>query len=332
MPATNQSTVIPSPTPAQAAAAAAHRTGRPVPHGFTGLNADQLRRYDEDGFIVVPALFERAIVERMRAAVARLVTEATGLTSHNDLYDLDPAHRPERPKVRRIKQPHLADGVFDDVMRDPRLIHILSQLLPSGVRLKGSKLNMKEGGGGAPVEWHQDWAFYPHTNDDVLAVGVMLDDCKLENGPLLVIPGSHKGPTWDHHDADGFFCGAMDPGRGDVDYQAALPCTGPAGSVSIHHVRAVHGSAANVSPDPRRLLLFEFTAADAWPLLGTADMAEYDSRLLAGQPTVAPRLTDVPVRLPLPPAPRQGSIYENQTSLKNRYFSSGAANVPSTGM
>ena len=44
---------------------------------------------------------------------------------------------------------------------------------------------------GSPVEWHQDWAFYPHTNDDLLAVGVMLDDMELENGPLLVLPGTH---------------------------------------------------------------------------------------------------------------------------------------------
>ena len=49
------------------------------------------------------------------------------------------------------------------------------------------------------------------------------------------------------------------------------------------------------------------------------------SRLLAGSPTIAPRLADVPVRMPLPPAPHQGSIYENQTTLKNRFFARKAA-------
>ena len=44
------------------------------------------------------------------------------------------------------------------------------------MRLHGSKLNMKAPKYGSPVEWHQDWAFYPHTNDDILAIGVMLDD------------------------------------------------------------------------------------------------------------------------------------------------------------
>ena len=38
------------------------------------------------------------------------------------------------------------------------------------------------------------FAFYPHTNDDLLAVGVALDDCTLENGCLLMLPGSHRGP------------------------------------------------------------------------------------------------------------------------------------------
>jgi len=196
---------------------------------------------------------------------------------------------------------------------------VLRQLLGENVLMQTSKLNAKAPGGGAAVEWHQDWAFYPHTNDDVLAVGIMLDDCKLENGPLLLLPGSHKGPVYDHH-SDGFFCGAMDPGARNVDFGKAVASTGPAGSISIHHARLVHGSAENLSPDPRRLLLYEFTAADAWPLAGIGALAEFDCRLLVGTPTIQPRLANVPVRMPLPPAPHQGSIYENQTTLKNRFF------------
>ena len=50
------------------------------------------------------------------------------------------------------------------------------QLLGQVVRLQTTKLNTKAPGGGAAVEWHQDWAFYPHTNDDLLAIGLMLED------------------------------------------------------------------------------------------------------------------------------------------------------------
>ena len=48
---------------------------------------------------------------------------------------------------------------------------------------------MKSGEFGSPVEWHQDWAFYPHTNDDLLAVGVCIDDMNETNGCLLSSPG-----------------------------------------------------------------------------------------------------------------------------------------------
>jgi hypothetical protein len=91
--------------------------------------------------------------------------------------------------------------------------------------------------------------------------------------------------------------------------------------MSFHHVRTVHGSAQNVSDKPRALLLYEFAAADAWPLAGVSDLDAFDARIVVGSPTLAPRLEKVPVRMPLPPAPRQGSIYENQTSATRRFFS-----------
>ncbi|MEA2855102.1 MAG: hypothetical protein QOE02_5123, partial [Rhodospirillaceae bacterium] len=81
---------------------------------------------------------------------------------------------------------------------------------------------MKSAGYGSPVEWHQDWAFYPHTNDDVLATGIYLDDCDIDNGPLMVLPGTHRGPTFDHH-AQGRFCGAMNPADCDLDFAKAVP-------------------------------------------------------------------------------------------------------------
>ena len=53
---------------------------------------------------------------------------------------------------------------------------------------QGDKLNMKIPGVGSPVQWHQDWAFYPHTNDDILAVGLAIDDTTLENGATQSVP------------------------------------------------------------------------------------------------------------------------------------------------
>jgi phytanoyl-CoA hydroxylase len=174
------------------------------------------------------------------------------------------------------------------------------------------------------VEWHQDWAFYPHSNDDVLAVGVFLNDVSADNGPLNFIPGSHRGPLFDHHD-NGYFCGIADLEAEKVDVSDATPGIAPAGSVSIHHARTLHGSEANQSNEDRGLLLYEVAAGDAWPLAGGlgkpfTDLNEFNARLLCGEPVVTPRLANVPVRMPLPIHAGATSIYQLQEESGRRFY------------
>jgi ectoine hydroxylase-related dioxygenase (phytanoyl-CoA dioxygenase family) len=283
------------------------------------VSASDVEFYREHGYLVVHDVLDDPTLARLRGSLAEILEGARRVAQHNVIYDLEPSHRPDAPRVRRIKTPHMHFPQFDALARDPRLVDILRALLGPSVRLHGSKINMKAPHYGSPVEWHQDWAFYPHTNDDLLAVGIMLDDCTLENGALLVMPGTHKGRVYDHH-VDGVFCGAIDPSAAALNFASAVPLTGRAGAMSFHHVRLVHGSAQNTSAHPRALLLYEFAAADAWPLAGVPELAAFDAKLVAGKPTIEPRLEQVPVRLPLPPALHQGSIYENQTSASRRYF------------
>lgn len=288
------------------------------------LSRQQIEQYNDQGAIVVPGMLDRAQIARMNAVLAQLVERSRDVDAHDDIYDLEPGHTRDEPRVRRIKKPHVVDAVFADFMRSHALLQVVRQLIGPSVRLYGSKLNLKSPQFGSPVEWHQDWAFYPHTNDDVLAVGVMLDDTTVENGAMYVLPGTHKGPTFDHHGPDGYFCGAMDAEACGLDFSNAIPCVGPAGSCSIHHVRTVHGSAQNTSSRSRGLVLYEMAAGDAFPLLGVANYTDFSSRLLCGAETVVPRFREAPVRMPLPPARNQGSIYENQTAGK-RYFGFAAA-------
>ena len=141
----------------------------------------------------------------MRTVIAELVAGSAKTLEHTDVYDLEPGHTAENPRVRRIKTPHKVHPLFNEIVRSPAVLDILKKLIGPGLRLHGSKLNMKSAQYGSPVEWHQDWAFYPHTNDDVLAIGVLLDDCDLSNGPMLVTPGTHTGEVWNHHGDDGCF-------------------------------------------------------------------------------------------------------------------------------
>jgi phytanoyl-CoA hydroxylase len=283
-----------------------------------------VQAYRRDGVIMVPEVLGSDILAQMRSIVAELVAASASVSQHDSIYDLEPGHTAAEPRVRRIKTPHKVHALFDEIVRGPAVLDILTRLIGPGLRLHGSKLNMKSAHFGSPVEWHQDWAFYPHTNDDILAIGVLLDDTDLANGPMLVTPGTHTGGVWNHHGEDGRFAGLIDPDliRGEID--RAVPCMGRAGSMSFHHVRALHGSALNTSDRPRNLLLYEVAASDAWPLMGVKDFEEFDSRLLAGGSVTTPRLEKVPVRMPLPPASRQGSIYETQAGATKSYFGRAA--------
>jgi ectoine hydroxylase-related dioxygenase (phytanoyl-CoA dioxygenase family) len=300
------------------------------------LSPERVERYCRDGFLVVENVLDRATVDELRAVTDAFAAGAKGLTAHNEIYDLEDSHRPDRPRVRRIKRPFLHHKVYDRVARDRRLIDIVVALIGPDVRLQSGILNFKSPEYGAPVEWHQDWVFYPHTNDDLLALGIFLDDVRPDNGPVMFLPGTHRGPVYDHHH-NGAFVGALRIEETALGAEKAIMATGPAGSISVHHCRVVHGSALNASPHLRRVLYYEYNAADAFPILGLArqygadpetDFDIFNSRIVAGKPTNRPRLEKVPVQLPLPKAKRLGSIYENQTGLEKRHFPAYAEPAP----
>ena len=286
------------------------------------LSKSQIEQYHEEGF----TLIENALPAEMLAEMLRLTDEiiegARGIEDDDARYDLEETHTPDEPRVRRLKSPFEHWPFFNDLLRDPVILDGVEPLMGPNIRLYNNKMNIKAPGYGAAVEWHQDWAFYPHSNDVGLAVGIYLDEVTDENGPMMIIPKSHKAPVYDHH-SQGYFCGAIDPIKSPMDFDSAVPLKGPPGTMTIHHVRAVHGSALNRSSKSRRLLLHGYFAADAWPLRGFRpgqNLDGFNELIVRGKPTLEPRLADVPVRMPLPEAPFQGSIYENQHVLEHRYF------------
>jgi phytanoyl-CoA hydroxylase len=289
--------------------------------GTTGLQPEQVDFYRREGYLVAHDVLDAAELGRLRTAMDTLLEGARGVSDHTELYDLEDTHAPDAPRVRRLKLPHRHHAAFADLIRSPKLLALMTPLLGPSVRMHTSKLNLKSAAYGAPVEWHQDWAFYPHTNDDVLAVGVLLDDFTPDNGPMMVVPGTHRGAVHDHHHG-GVFVGAIDPTRIAGEIDRAVPLIAKAGSITLHHARLLHGSALNTSGRSRNFLLYEAMAADAWPLAGGlfGSLEEFDARLLCGEPTLQPRMTSVPVRIPLPKAPESASLYLSQKYMANRFF------------
>ncbi len=279
------------------------------------LDHKQIDFYHINGYLGVPDVLSADEVEELRRTTDEFVANSRELSEHDDVYDLEPGHTADEPRVRRIKMPHLQHPSYDRAMRHPKIVQIADQLIGPGIRSRGTKLNMKSAGFGSPVEWHQDWAFYPHTNDDVLAVGIAIDELNEENGGLLVVPGSHTGPIHDHHE-NGYFVGAVTDT--EIDPADSVRIDVPAGGITIHHVRTMHGSAPNRSGSPRRLMLIEICANDAWPLVDYKGLDDMHTHLLSGSVTITPRLKDVPVRMPHPSYEGMSSIYDLQTKLEDR--------------
>ncbi len=287
------------------------------------LSAADVGFYRENGYLILENRVPMDIVEAIRAEIARFEDMARGMTASDGRIDLEDSHSPDAPRIRRVKLPHTQSRVVDDLMRSDHILAPVRDLIGPNLRLQTTKLNMKSAGYGAAVEWHQDWAFYPYTNDDVLAVGLIIDDMGGENGPLMVFPGTHRVGVYDHHH-DGVFAGAMDLADSGLDLADAVPLTGPAGSISIHHARIVHGSALNTSTRDRRIIFYEMMAADAFPIVGGRGawegIEEFDRRMLCGVSTLEPRVTACPVRVAYPDHDRDGSIYEVQKAMGRRSF------------
>ncbi len=279
--------------------------------------------YAQNGYLKVPGAVSVDQLTKLRGITAELIDQSRDTTVSDDRFDLDDGHTRDAPRLTRIKLPHKQHPYFWDLLRNSAITDILTDLLGPDTMLQTSKLNTKAPGGGAAVEWHQDWAFYPYTNDDVLAVGLIIDDMGPENGPLMVIPGSHKGAVYNHHH-NGVFAGAMDLQAEGMRLSDAVPLQGPAGSVSIHHARIAHGSALNTSTKDRRIIFYEMMAADAFPIVGGRGkwegLEEFDSRMLCGNSTLEPRVVPCPVRIAYPEASSQGSIYEVQKAMGKRSF------------
>ncbi len=146
----------------------------------------------------------------------------------------------------------------------------------------------------------------------MLTVGIMINECTPDSGPKRVIPGSHRGPVYDHH-CNGIFAGAIAEIALTPLLPLAVDATGPANSMTIRHVRTLHASGNCTADTCRPLLLFSYAAVDAFPVFRACELREFDRRILRNSPVLAP----LPIRLPLPRMTGADSIYDNQSVIRS---------------
>jgi ectoine hydroxylase-related dioxygenase (phytanoyl-CoA dioxygenase family) len=206
-------------------------------------------------------------------------------------------HSAERPALRRVNNPSDISAAFETVMRDGAMVDMVADLVGPDVKFHHCKINLKLPGSDTEVGYHQDFAYTPHTNDDIVTALLMLDDMTLENGCLTVVPGSHLGPIHSLF-ADRRFVGAIAPETAAALRAGEVAVTGRAGSVCLMHTRLVHGSAANRSNKPRGLYICVYTAADAVPIAANPLPSPNEGLIVRGQPSRVARMMRADVELP----------------------------------
>ena len=225
------------------------------------------------------------IIERLRAVTVEKVEETRNLTKSNAVWDLEAGHSAIGPKLRRLSSPCDHHPAYWDYATYPLLLDIVADLVGPDVKFHHSKLNFKASEGGAEVKWHQDIQFWPHINYSPLTVGTYLYDCGWQQGPLAVIPGSHNGDLFDQYNEKRQWIGCiLDADLQRLDLSKADYLMGPAGSLTIHNCRTVHGSRENESADVRPLFLATYSSADAMPYTHNPLQSRYMGRIVRGSP------------------------------------------------
>ncbi len=236
------------------------------------LSQEQIDQFWRDGVLTAPDAISPKQLAAIRTDFARWVEESKAHTeSYGEApdgrprFDLEDGHTAEKPALRRVSAPCDVSASCLDAMRNSRMTDMVADLIGPNVKHHHNKINSKLPGASTEVKWHQDFAFTPHTNSDVITALLMVDEVTDENGPLEVALGSHTAdihPIWH----DGMFTGAIDDETADEMKSRAVRSTGPAGTVCLMHTKLAHGSAPNLSDQPRTLLICVYSAADALPI------------------------------------------------------------------
>jgi phytanoyl-CoA hydroxylase len=280
------------------------------------LAEEQVERFHRDGWLHLEGALSEEVLRELRGEFdawveeSRSHTEPYGLTfDGRPRFDLEPGHSAERPALRRIASPTELSDAYLRAMRSSVAVDAAAQLIGPNLEFNHAKVNSKLPGASTEVGFHQDILFEAHTNDDMLAVLYFLDEVTLENGPLEVVPGSHRGPLYEHWH-DGVFTGAVGPEVVEMARAEAIPCIGPAGSACLMHGRLLHGSGPNLSDRPRTLFISAYRSEDSYPLDTSHVPSEHEGELVRGVRTNRVRCTSM--EMALSEVPAGASFFDQQ--------------------
>ncbi|WP_370259002.1 ectoine hydroxylase [Marinobacter nauticus] len=235
------------------------------------LSETELARYERDGFLVFNNFLDQETVKRFRDDLRAYENDDSILRSEGTITE------PGKQEIRSIFGIHELSDRFDRLTRESRLLDMVHQLLGSDAYIHQSRINFKPGFHGKGFDWHSDFETW-HAEDGMprmraVSFSIALTDNTPFNGPLMLIPGSHKTfvPCVGRTPEDNYQSSLKKQELGvpnEQDLQKmADQCgiqapTGPAGSLIIFECNTLHASNANMSPWPRSNLFFVYNSVE----------------------------------------------------------------------
>ncbi len=289
---------------------------------MAALTREQKDQFWRDGVLLV----EDAVTQEQLADLRKVFDEWVDESrAHGDDYgdaldgrprfDLESGHTAEVPALRRVQSPEEVSEVYADIMRNARTVDFCAELIGPAIRFHHGKVNSKLPGTATKVKFHQDFPFEPMTNDDMITCLLFIDDVTLENGPLEVVPGTHKGPLYSHWH-NGAFTGTVADEVMEKHADKIIKCTGKAGSVCLMHASLLHGSAPNLSDSSRTLYITTYYAEDAIELSPNHLPSTLTHDLVRGEPSGRVRCSSYEMQLP--EVPKDTSFFAQQATADAR--------------
>jgi phytanoyl-CoA hydroxylase len=282
------------------------------------LSDDQTEFYFREGYLVVERLFDREDLATVDHTIREMTDAAIASDDYSKIMELEPEPVDGQRVCRRIYNPFEQHEAFRQLATDTRMLDRIESLIGPNINLQHSKLNMKPAKVGSIVEWHQDLAYFPHTNDSLVTTLIYLDDATEQNGCLQVLPRHHTH-FFNHAGPDGLFAGMITEPIDDGRFGKPVSLAAPAGSLIFMHCITPHASLPNRSDKPRRTLIYEYRASDSFAIyyphmnLGLQPR----NRQLRGKPSRYARCAG-PLPLMTPRAETSTSLYELQAKARTK--------------
>lgn len=268
-------------------------------HASQVLTEAQRRSFFADGFLCVPGLVGGHWLDRLRAAQAELLDRSRGVAQSDPTWVLEEGHGPGTPRLHRVTNPQDVHPEFWSFMTDPAMTDLAADVVGPDVKFHHAKLNVKASKGSRGFKWHQDIQSWPHTDFSPVTVGVYLEGCEADQGPVSFVRGSHLGPLYSMYDDDGnWVVRVRESELAWLDDSQVVRPVGPAGTVVLINCRVIHGSEINRSGRHRPLLLSVYSSADSFHFTVPPIASRHTGRIVRGRPARHVSMEPYPADLP----------------------------------